>query len=129
VIETMHGVSVPDPFRRLESAEDPETVAWVAGQNARTRALLDSPLRDRLVARLRELHRVPRMSVPAVRGERIFFTESDGVRAQPILYADHVGADLRVPPSHGFGEARQSAQRDGGRPGPTRGSAPTGRVA
>jgi prolyl oligopeptidase len=99
VIETMHGVSVPDPFRLLESADDPETVAWVAGQNARTRALLDSPLRDRLVARLRELHRVPRLSVPAVRGERIFFTESDGVRAQPILYADHVEADLRVRPT------------------------------
>jgi prolyl oligopeptidase len=98
VIETMHGIAVPDPFRRLESADDPETVAWVAGQNARTRALLDSPLRDRLAARLRELHRVPRMSVPAVRGERIFFTESDGLRAQPILYADHVGADLRVRP-------------------------------
>jgi prolyl oligopeptidase len=96
LIETMHGIAVPDPFRRLESADDPETVAWVAGQNARTRALLDSPLRDRLAARLRELHRVPRMSVPAVRGERIFFTESDGLRAQPILYADHVGADLRV---------------------------------
>jgi prolyl oligopeptidase len=98
LIETIHGVAVADPFRRLESADDPETVAWVAGQNARTRGLLDSPLRDGLVARLRQLHRVPRMSVPAVRGERIFFTESDGLRAQPILYADHVGADLRVRP-------------------------------
>jgi len=36
-----------------------------------------------------------------------------------------VGADLRVPPSQGYGEARQSAKRDGGRPGPTHGSAPT----
>ena len=92
----MHGVPVPDPFRRLESADDPDTVAWVAEQNALTRGLLDSPARDRLAARLRELHRVPRMSAPAVRGERIFFTESDGLRAQPILYADRVGADRRV---------------------------------
>ena len=86
VIETMHGVAVADPFRRLESADDPETMAWVAEQNARTRRLLDTPPRDRLMARLRELHRVPRMSVPAVRGDRMFFTESDGARAQPILY-------------------------------------------
>ena len=41
------------------------------------------------------------------------------------LRADSVGADPRVPPSQGFGEARQSAKRDGGRPGPTHGSAPT----
>jgi prolyl oligopeptidase len=99
LIDTLHGVAVADPFRRLESADDPETAAWVAEQNARTRHLLDTPERERLAARLRELHRVPRMSVPAVRGERIFFTESDGLRAQPILYADHVGADLPVRPT------------------------------
>jgi prolyl oligopeptidase len=86
LIDTLHGVPVPDPFRRLESADDPETVAWVADQNRLTRRLLDSPRRDRLKARLRELHRVPRMSVPAVRGERIFFVENDGSRAQPTLY-------------------------------------------
>jgi DNA-binding transcriptional ArsR family regulator len=40
----------------------------------------------------------------------------------------HVGADLRVPPPRGYGEARQSAKRDGGRPGPTHGSAPTRRA-
>ena len=73
LIETLHGVAVADPFRRLESADDPETVAWVAAQNAGTRRLLDSPLRDVLAARLRELHRVPRASVPAVRGDRIFY--------------------------------------------------------
>jgi len=86
LIDTLHGVAVPDPFRRLESADDPDTAAWVAGQNALTRRLLDTPLRQRLTARLRELHRVPRMSVAAVRGDRIFFTENDGTRGQAILY-------------------------------------------
>ena len=46
-----------------------------------------------------------------------------------------VGADLRVPPPRGYGEARQSAKRDGGRTGPAlrqgsgpaHGSAPTRR--
>src|SRR3954469_8564826 len=91
LIETLHGVAVADPFRRLESDDDPETVAWVAAQNAETRRLLDSPLRDVLAARLRELHRVPRASVPAVRGDRIFFTEHDGVRAQAVLYLEGAG--------------------------------------
>jgi prolyl oligopeptidase len=87
LIDILHGVAVPDPFRRLESADDPATAAWVAEENALTRGLLDSPLRDGLAARLRELHRVPRMSVPSVRGNRIFYTENDGTRAQAVLYA------------------------------------------
>src|SRR3954466_10269919 len=88
IVDIIHGVAVPDPFRRLETADDPATLAWVAEQNARTRGALDGPDRERLVARLRELHRVPRMSVPAVRGERIFFTENDGTRGQAVLYLE-----------------------------------------
>jgi prolyl oligopeptidase len=116
-IDIIHGVAVPDPFRRLESADDPGTVAWVTAQNALTRQSLDTPLRTALTARLRDLHHVPRMSVAAVRGDRIFFTENDGSRAQPVLCVTHVGADPSVPPSQSYGEARQSAKRGGGRPG------------
>ena len=99
LVDLIHGVAVPDPFRRLESAGDPETIAWVAEQNARTRQALDSPLRDGLIARLRELHRVPRQSVPAVRGDRLFFTQSDGIRGQAVLcYSE--GSGLRTEGSH-----------------------------
>lgn len=90
-VDTFHGIRVPDPFRRLEVADDPETVAWVEAENALTRRLLDSPVRDGLVARLRELHRVPRASVPAVRGDRLFFTENDGTRNQAVLYLLEAG--------------------------------------
>ena len=86
--DTLHGVRVPDPFRTLETDDDPATVAWVDAENALTRRLLDGPDRDRFVARLRELHRVPRASVPAVRGERLFFLENDGRRNQAVLYMD-----------------------------------------
>ena len=95
LIDILHGIAVPDPFRRLESADDPDTIAWVAEQTAQTRQQLETPLRQVLTARLRELHRVPRMSVAAVRGDRIFFTESDGARAQPILYCTQ-GSGLRA---------------------------------
>ena len=116
-IDILHGVAVPDPFRRLESADDPATAAWVSEQNALTRGLLDSPFRDGLAARLRELHRVPRMSVPAVRGDRIFFTENDGSRPQPVLYLERrlgeplssPGGDTRVAP---YGEGERSVLVD-----------------
>src|SRR4051812_15195476 len=108
LIETLHGVAVADPFRRLESDDDPETVAWVAAQNAETRRLLDSPLRDVLAARLRELHRVPRASVPAVRGNRIFFTEHDGVRAQAVLCVAGAG-DWALRAGQSGLEARRTA--------------------
>ena len=86
LVDLIHGIAVPDPFRRLEADDDPETIAWVSEQNARTRGLLDTPLREGLVARLRELHRVPRMSAAAVRGDRIFYTENDGTSGQAVLY-------------------------------------------
>ncbi len=86
LVDVLHGVAVPDPFRRLEDADDPETQAWVSAENRLCRSLLESPTRAEHAARLRELHRVSRMSVPAVRGDRIFFTETDGTRGQAVLY-------------------------------------------
>jgi len=85
LIETLHGVAVADPFRRLEDADDPETQAWVIAENRLCRSVLESPARAQHAARLRELHRVSRMSVPAVRGDRIFFTQTDGTRGQAVL--------------------------------------------
>jgi len=84
LVDVLHGVAVPDPFRRLESADDPETQAWVSAENRLCQSLLESPTRAEHAARLRELHRVSRMSVPAVRGYRIFFTETDGTRGQAL---------------------------------------------
>jgi len=86
LVDVLHGVAVPDPFRRLESADDPETQAWVSAENRLCQSLLESPTRAEHAARLRELHRVSRMSVPAARGDRIFFTETDGTRGQAVLY-------------------------------------------
>ncbi len=102
LVDILHGIAVPDPFRRLETAADSETAAWVAEQNALTRQQLETPMRQTLTTRLRELHRVPRMSVAAVRGDRLFFTENDGTRGQAVLYrAEGLGlrADVVVDPN------------------------------
>jgi prolyl oligopeptidase len=92
-------VRVADPFRGLENADDPATRAWVDAENALTRRLLDTPHRERLVARLTELHRVPRASAPAVRGDRLFFTEGDGIRNQPVLYVQRSPATSHQSPA------------------------------
>jgi prolyl oligopeptidase len=56
VVDLLHGVAVPDPFRPLEDEAAPEMAAWVAAQQARTQAVLDAiPGRAALVERLREL--------------------------------------------------------------------------
>ena len=42
VVDILHGVEVPDPYRWLESGDAPEVQEWVAAQNAHTREALDA---------------------------------------------------------------------------------------
>ena len=86
LIETMHGVAVPDPYRWLEEDGSGDTRAWVEAQNALTRSVLDGPARDALVERLRTLYNYPRTLSLVGRGGRYFFTHNPGPLDQPILY-------------------------------------------
>lgn len=53
---TLHGVVVHDPYRWLENAADPRTIAWEQAENAHARAFLDAlPVRDRVDARVKRL--------------------------------------------------------------------------
>ena len=42
VVDTLHGVPVPDPYRWLEDGDDPEVQQWVSEQNGHTRTALDA---------------------------------------------------------------------------------------
>src|SRR6476469_7077837 len=87
VVDAYHGTPVADPYRWLEDAASPETVAWVAAQNAQTRAYLDaSPIRARLKARLTALWDYPKHSIPSREGDRYAFFKNDGLQNQASLY-------------------------------------------
>ncbi|WP_436889848.1 prolyl oligopeptidase family serine peptidase [Nocardiopsis dassonvillei] len=53
-VDTLHGRPVPDPYRWLESADDPRTLRWLEERSRdHEREAADWTLRDRLAARIR----------------------------------------------------------------------------
>jgi prolyl oligopeptidase len=86
VIDVVHGVAVPDPYRWLEDGDDPDTRAWVAAENARTRAVLDGrPERSGLVERFTELFSAGTAGAPAIRGGRLFSIDRWAGQEQAVL--------------------------------------------
>jgi prolyl oligopeptidase len=76
VVDTLHGVEVPDPYRWLEDGDAAEVQQWVAAQNAHTREALDARpdrgwWRERLVALMQR----PVVLAVQVRGEHVFCLE------------------------------------------------------
>jgi prolyl oligopeptidase len=86
VIQEYGRIKVADPYRWLENADDPDTVRWVAAENALTRAYLDGPRREEIKARLTRLVDYPRVSVPEKQGARYFYSKNSGLQNQSVLY-------------------------------------------
>ena len=87
VKETLHGVTVADPYRWLEDQESTETRAWITQQNDYTHKILDRwPGRDRLEKRLAELKKVERISTPIERSGRLFYRKRAADQEQFVIY-------------------------------------------
>lgn len=98
-VDTQFGVAVADPYRWLEGdvRTDPDVAAWVAAQNAVTRAYIDAlPGRARIAARMRELWNYDEVSVPQARGERLFFRVRSGLQNQAALYVQDRQGEPRL---------------------------------
>jgi prolyl oligopeptidase len=116
-----HGTVVADPYRWLEDTDGEETRAWVAAQNALSRAWLDQvPARARIRERLGRLWDHPRRSVPWRRGERWFQLRNAGLQDQDVLWTmdgpQDEGRVLLDPNALGAGTvalAEVAASRDG----------------
>jgi prolyl oligopeptidase len=86
VVDVLHGVAVPDPYRWLEAGDDSEVREWVARENAHTRAALDARLdrpwwHERLVA----LMQLPLVMAAQVRGDHLFCLERPAGAEQFLL--------------------------------------------
>ena len=92
-VDIVHGTLVPDPFRPLENPGRKDVAAWVAAQDARTRAYLASlPTRAPLRAFLNAAWNRPWTSIPVRHGSRYFASFNDG-RARHNSYGVQDGID------------------------------------
>ncbi len=86
VTDTLHGVTLADPYRWLEDGDGPEVQQWVADQNRYTRQALDArPDRDAWHERLVALMGLPVVMAAVVRGDRVFTFERPPGADQYVL--------------------------------------------
>ncbi|MCU1278224.1 MAG: prolyl endopeptidase [bacterium] len=87
VVDTVHGVPIPDPYRWLEDAAKPEVKAWMATQDQLARGFVAQlPGRDKLLARLKELLYLETVSPPSHFGGRYFYTRRHKDKEKAIVY-------------------------------------------
>ena len=96
VTDTLHGVTVADPYRWLEAADDPEVKAWSEAQNVRTRGYLDAiPGRAAVQARLLSLIKQTSPYVYGLKpqGGLVFGLYNNPNKQQPALVTLNGSAD------------------------------------
>ncbi len=86
VTETLHGVTITDPYRWLEDQNSTRTRKWLGEQTAYTRAYLDAiPDRDGIRKRVEELLAVQVISEPWKVGDRYFYLRRKPHQEQPVI--------------------------------------------
>jgi prolyl oligopeptidase len=96
VVDTFGTARVADPYRWMEALDSREVAEWVAASNAVTEPYLQSlPLREHFTGRLTELWNHPRVSVPVVENNRLFYTRNTGLQRQSPIF---VRAGVRAEP-------------------------------
>jgi prolyl oligopeptidase len=86
-VDQYHGVSVSDPYRRLEDDNSADTKAWVKAQNEVSFGYLEKlPLRETFKKRIEVLTNYEKLSAPTRRGEWFYFYKNSGLQNQSVLY-------------------------------------------
>lgn len=86
IVETFHGVAVPDPYRPLEDLDAPATKTWIDAQNTHLQAFL-APQADE-IARLTQFMNdqvdYPREGLPGHHGKYWTRSYNPGLAPQPV---------------------------------------------
>ena len=86
-VETLHGRSVPDPYRWLEDPNSDETKAWIAAENRVTFGYLEQiPARVKIKDRLTRLWNYERFGTPSREGDWYIYAKNDGLQNQSVIY-------------------------------------------
>ncbi len=96
-VDVLHGHPVADPYRWLESVDDPRTVAWSGQQDDMATAFLEAlPGRAELRERLAALLRAGSVTPPVWRGERAFYTRREAGQEHAVLLVREANGSDRV---------------------------------
>ena len=97
VVDDLHGHRVPDPYRWLEDAADPRTVAWQRDEDAFCAAHLAAlPGRARFADRVAELLAAGSVAPPAWRGAREFRTRREPGQDHALLWVTEADGTRRA---------------------------------
>src|SRR4051794_23982350 len=97
LVEEIAGTTVADPYRWLENADDPRTVAWTAAQDALAAAALDGlPGREHLRTRITELLAAGVVGAPVWRGSRSFFVRRTAEQEHAVVVVREEDGTERV---------------------------------
>src|SRR5215469_9739011 len=85
--ETIHGVTITDPYRWLEDQNSPETRAWIEAEDQYTDSTIAKlPGRDQIHQRLEKLLKIDTVTPPLERGGRYFFYKRRADQNQPVVF-------------------------------------------
>jgi len=95
VVDEMHGTQVPDPYQWLESADDPQTLAWLQAQSALMEGERQTwTTRESFAASMDRLLGAGTISPPYWRGERQFLSRrSPGEQFPSLLVIEPDGTE------------------------------------
>jgi len=98
VVEEMHGVSIPDPYHWLEDRTSLETQNWIDQQNRYAEEVVgDTPLRNYVEERLRELMDIEVTPLPKEAGNYEYFSMRRLGEDLPIIYRRELPEDEETP--------------------------------
>ncbi|MCZ2824487.1 MULTISPECIES: prolyl oligopeptidase family serine peptidase [unclassified Modestobacter] len=97
LVDDLHGHPVADPYRWLEDAEDPRSVAWAAAQDELAAELLAGlPGRPAFAERMAELVHAGAVGIPVWRNGRAFSTRRDPGQEHAVLRVTEPDGSVRV---------------------------------